>query len=110
MEQYVDRLYMEQYVDRLEEFIDDAGLDCGKIRLGFLRVAATPAHVRRPQAQVRLMSSLGFEPAAWHRQLAPARRRGCWTSSRVNRSPFAHAERPVRYPVKLESRQPPSRT
>jgi hypothetical protein len=30
---------MEQCVDRLEEFIDEAGLDCGKIRPGFLRVA-----------------------------------------------------------------------
>ena len=53
--------YMEQCVDRLEEFIDEAGLDCAKIRPGFLRVATTPAYVKRLQKQVRLMSSLGFE-------------------------------------------------
>jgi glycine/D-amino acid oxidase-like deaminating enzyme len=57
--------YMEQCVDRLEVFIDDAGLDCGKIRPGFLRVATTPAYVRRLQKQVALMSSLGFEGIEW---------------------------------------------
>ena len=57
--------YMEQCVDRLEEFIDEAGLDCGKIRPGFLRVATTPAYAKRLQKQVRLMSSLGFEGIEW---------------------------------------------
>ena len=57
--------YMEQCVDRLEEFIDEAGLDCGKIRPGFLRVATTPAYARRLQKQVRLMSSLGFGGIEW---------------------------------------------
>jgi glycine/D-amino acid oxidase-like deaminating enzyme len=57
--------YMEQCVDRLEEFIDQAGLDCAKIRPGFLRVATTPAYVKRLQKQVRLMSSLGFEGIEW---------------------------------------------
>jgi glycine/D-amino acid oxidase-like deaminating enzyme len=57
--------YMEQCVDRLEEFIDEAGLDCGKIRPGFLRVATTPAYVTRLQKQVRLMSSLGFAGIEW---------------------------------------------
>ena len=57
--------YMEHRVDRLGEFIDEAGLDCGKFRPGFLRVATTPAYVTRLQKQVRLMSSLGFGGIEW---------------------------------------------
>ena len=57
--------YMEQCVDRLEVFIDEAGLDCGKIRPGFLRVATTPAYVKRLQRQVGLMTSLGFGGIEW---------------------------------------------
>jgi glycine/D-amino acid oxidase-like deaminating enzyme len=57
--------YLEQCVDRLEEFIDEAGLDCHKIRPGFLRVATTPAYVKRLRKQVTLMSSLGFEGIEW---------------------------------------------
>jgi glycine/D-amino acid oxidase-like deaminating enzyme len=57
--------YMEQCVDRLDAFIDEAGLDCAKIRPGFLRVATTPAYVKRLQKQVALMSSLGFEGIEW---------------------------------------------
>ena len=57
--------YMEQCVDRLDQFIDEAGLDCGKIRPGFLRVATTPAYARRLRKQVALMSSLGFGGIEW---------------------------------------------
>jgi glycine/D-amino acid oxidase-like deaminating enzyme len=57
--------YMEQCVDSLERFIDDAGLECGKIRPGFLRVATTPAYVGRLRKQVSLMSSLGFAGIEW---------------------------------------------
>ena len=57
--------YMEQCVDRLDEFIDEAELDCAKIRPGFLRVATTPAYVKRLQKQVGLMSSLGFGGIEW---------------------------------------------
>ncbi len=57
--------YMEQCVDGLERFIDDAGLECGKIRPGFLRVATTPAYVGRLRKQVSLMSSLGFSGIEW---------------------------------------------
>jgi glycine/D-amino acid oxidase-like deaminating enzyme len=57
--------YLEQCVDRLDRFIDDAGLDCRKIRPGFLRVATTPGYVRRLQRQVRLMTSLGFGGIDW---------------------------------------------
>lgn len=57
--------YMEQCVDRLDDFIDEAELDCAKIRPGFLRVATTPAYVKRLQKQVGLMSSLGFGGIEW---------------------------------------------
>src|SRR5512142_1837207 len=57
--------YMEQCVDRLEEFIDEADLDCEKLRPGFLRVATTPSYVKRLQSQVELMTSLGFEGISW---------------------------------------------
>src|SRR5215472_16365749 len=57
--------YMEQCVDRLEVFIDEAGLDCAKVRPGFLRVATTPAYVKRLQKQLALMSSLGFGGIEW---------------------------------------------
>lgn len=57
--------YLEQCVDRLEQFIDEAGLDCGKIRPGFLRVATTPAYVKRLRKQVALMSSLGLRDIEW---------------------------------------------
>jgi glycine/D-amino acid oxidase-like deaminating enzyme len=57
--------YMEQCVDRLDAFIGEAGLDCAKIRPGFLRVATTPAYVKRLQKQVALMSSLGFGGIEW---------------------------------------------
>jgi glycine/D-amino acid oxidase-like deaminating enzyme len=57
--------YMEQCVDELERFIDDDGLECEKIRPGFLRVATTPSYVKRLQKQVRLMASLGFDGIDW---------------------------------------------
>ncbi len=57
--------YMESCVDRLEEFIDEAGLECDKVRPGFLRVATAPSYVRRLQKQVELMDSLGFEGISW---------------------------------------------
>ena len=65
--------YMEQCVDRLDAFIDDAGLDCDKIRPGFLRVATTPAYVNRLKKQIELMRSLGFDDFEWFD--APATRK-----------------------------------
>jgi len=52
-------------VDRLEEFIDEAGLECDKIRPGFLRVATAPSYVNRLRKQVELMTSLGFDRINW---------------------------------------------
>ncbi len=57
--------YMERCVDELERFIDEAQLQCDKIRPGFLRVATTPSYVTRLRRQVELMSSLGFEGITW---------------------------------------------
>ena len=57
--------YMERCVDELERFIDQAGLQCDKLRPGFLRVATTPSYVKRLQKQVDLMAALGFEGISW---------------------------------------------
>ena len=57
--------YMERCVDELERFIDEDGLDCSKVRPGFLRVATAPSYVKRLQQQVELMASLGFEGIDW---------------------------------------------
>ena len=57
--------YMERCVDELERFIDEDGLDCAKIRPGFLRVATAPSYVKRLQKQVELMRSLGFDGIDW---------------------------------------------
>jgi glycine/D-amino acid oxidase-like deaminating enzyme len=57
--------YMERCVDELEQFIDEAGLQCEKIRPGFLRVATTPSYVKRLQHQVELIASLGFQGISW---------------------------------------------
>jgi glycine/D-amino acid oxidase-like deaminating enzyme len=57
--------YMEGCVDRLERFIDEAGLECDKLRPGFLRVATTPTYVSRLRKQVELMASLGFDDISW---------------------------------------------
>jgi glycine/D-amino acid oxidase-like deaminating enzyme len=57
--------YMERCVDKLERFIDEAGLECDKIRPGFLRVATTPSYIPRLRKQVELMSSLGFDGISW---------------------------------------------
>src|SRR5215207_1711257 len=57
--------YMEGCVDRLERFIDEAGLECDKLRPGFLRVATTPTYVSRLRKQVELMASLGFDEISW---------------------------------------------
>jgi glycine/D-amino acid oxidase-like deaminating enzyme len=57
--------YMERCVDGLEGFIDEAGLECDKVRPGFLRVATAPSYVRRLQKEVDLMVSLGFDDITW---------------------------------------------
>lgn len=57
--------YMVRAVDALDELILREGLDCDRIRPGFLRVATTPAYMKRLRGEVDLMNSLGFEDIHW---------------------------------------------
>jgi glycine/D-amino acid oxidase-like deaminating enzyme len=57
--------YMERAVDTMGELIAREGLDCDCIRPGFLRTATTEAYVRRLQADVTLVQSLGFGGLDW---------------------------------------------
>jgi glycine/D-amino acid oxidase-like deaminating enzyme len=57
--------YMMRAVDTLDELIDREGLDCDKIRPGFLRVATTQRYLRRLQREVELMNGLGFDDIYW---------------------------------------------
>lgn len=57
--------YMEKAVDYLDEIIQKEGLDCDRIRPGFLRVATTQSYIKRLQHDVRLMQGLGFEGITW---------------------------------------------
>jgi glycine/D-amino acid oxidase-like deaminating enzyme len=57
--------YMEKAVDYLDEFIQGEGLDCDRIRPGFLRVATTQGYIKRLQHDIRLMKSLGFSGLDW---------------------------------------------
>ncbi len=53
--------YMMRAVDTLDELVDNEGLDCDKIRPGFLRVATTEKYLRRIRKEVDLMNRLGFD-------------------------------------------------
>jgi glycine/D-amino acid oxidase-like deaminating enzyme len=53
--------YMMRAVDTLDELIDREGLDCDKIRPGFLRVATTETYLRKVRREVELMNRLGFD-------------------------------------------------
>jgi glycine/D-amino acid oxidase-like deaminating enzyme len=53
--------YMMRAVDTLDELIDREGLDCDKIRPGFLRVATTEPYLRKIRKEVELMNGLGFD-------------------------------------------------
>jgi glycine/D-amino acid oxidase-like deaminating enzyme len=57
--------YMEKAVDHLDEFIQTEGLDCDRIRPGFLRVATTRGYIKRLQHDIQLMKSLGFSGLDW---------------------------------------------
>jgi len=53
--------YMMRAVDTLDELIDREGLDCDKIRPGFLRVATTDRYLKKVRKEVDLMNRLGFD-------------------------------------------------
>jgi len=57
--------YMERAVDYLDELIQREKLECDRIRPGFLRVATTPAYIKRIQHDVELVQSLGFTGIEW---------------------------------------------
>lgn len=62
--------YMMEAVETLDAFIQREGIACERLRPGFLRVATTPAYVRRLQGEVALMNRLGFEDIYWLDQAA----------------------------------------
>jgi glycine/D-amino acid oxidase-like deaminating enzyme len=57
--------YMERAVDTLDDLIQREGLDCDRIRPGFLRAATTPGYVKRLHHDIELMHSLGFAGIDW---------------------------------------------
>lgn len=57
--------YMVRAVETLDELIQREGLECERIRPGFLRVATTQAYVHRLQHDVETMNALGFDDIYW---------------------------------------------
>jgi len=57
--------YMMRAVDTLDELIQREGLDCDRIRPGFLRAATAAGYVKRIQHDVKLMNDLGFDDIHW---------------------------------------------
>ena len=57
--------YMERAVDLVGELVAEHHLDCDYERTGFLRVATTPAYVKRIRKEVELAQSLGLEGIEW---------------------------------------------
>ena len=57
--------YMERAVDYLGEIVERYGIDCEYERPGFLRVATSPAYVKRIQHEIALAKSLGIEGIEW---------------------------------------------
>jgi glycine/D-amino acid oxidase-like deaminating enzyme len=57
--------YMVRAVEAMDELILRENLNCQRIRPGFLRVATTPAYIRRLQLEIELMESLGCSDFSW---------------------------------------------
>ncbi|MBM4445982.1 MAG: FAD-dependent oxidoreductase [Chloroflexi bacterium] len=57
--------YMERAVDIIGELVAEHKLDCDYERTGFLRMATTPAYVKRIRGEVELAKSLGLEGIDW---------------------------------------------
>ncbi len=57
--------YMMRAVDELDAFIQREQIACDRIRPGFLRVATTPAYVKRLQEDVERMNRFGFDDIYW---------------------------------------------
>lgn len=57
--------YMERAVDLVGELVAEHHLDCDYERTGFLRIATTPAYIKRIREEVELVHSLGLEGVEW---------------------------------------------
>jgi len=56
---------MERAVDLVGELVAEHHLDCDYERTGFLRIATTPAYIKRIREEVELVHSLGLEGVEW---------------------------------------------
>jgi glycine/D-amino acid oxidase-like deaminating enzyme len=57
--------YMERAVDLVGDLVEREGLDCDYTRPGFLRMATTPAYVKRLRKEVALAQDLGLDGIEW---------------------------------------------
>jgi glycine/D-amino acid oxidase-like deaminating enzyme len=57
--------YMERAISALEETLRDHSLDCDYERTGFLKVATSPAYVKRIQDEMALFQSMGLNGFEW---------------------------------------------
>jgi glycine/D-amino acid oxidase-like deaminating enzyme len=57
--------YMERAVDLVGELVAEHHLDCDYERTGFLRIATTPAYIKRIREEVELVHALGLEGVEW---------------------------------------------
>lgn len=57
--------YMEEAVETLERMVGELGIDSDYERPGFLRVATSPAYVKRIQEEIELAHELGLEGIEW---------------------------------------------
>jgi len=57
--------YLERAVDLVGELVEEESLDCDYIRPGFLRMATTPAYVKKIRREIELAHSLGIEGIEW---------------------------------------------
>ena len=57
--------YMERAVDTVGELVEKEKLDCDYTLPGFLRMATTPAYVKRIREEVELAQELGLDGIEW---------------------------------------------
>lgn len=57
--------YMERAVDTVGALVEEERLDCDYIRPGFLRMATSPAYVKKIQHEISLAHSLGIAGIEW---------------------------------------------
>lgn len=57
--------YMERAVDLVGELVEEHKLECDYEKPGFLRIATTPAYVKRIKDEVELVKSLGLTGIDW---------------------------------------------